>query len=218
MSNLRICYALLGPTLFTISIKVVNTVHAVSLSVRAGDLLFWMGRCTSLSRTSAMSNLIVCWNSCPPMLIVIPQQPLGFKATSTNTPLSRLRRLWGRRSHQRSSLSRCPNARPQNPRGHRALRKAMAIGSVRSRSSLDSQVQGTPTSDREDHATEIHGTQTAACLREPPLPVIRQHQLDAGSWAYAADYCGTATREMPADQVETFINDLPQRAAKDRPD
>jgi hypothetical protein len=35
--------------------------------------------------------------------------------------------------------------------------------------------------------------------------------------AYAADCCGTATlRDASRDQVETFINDLAERAAKDR--
>ena len=35
--------------------------------------------------------------------------------------------------------------------------------------------------------------------------------------AYAADYCGTATlRDASREQVEAFINDLAQRAAKDR--
>jgi len=35
--------------------------------------------------------------------------------------------------------------------------------------------------------------------------------------AYAADYCGTAAlRDARRDQVESFINDLAERAAKDR--
>ncbi len=35
--------------------------------------------------------------------------------------------------------------------------------------------------------------------------------------AYAADYCGTATlRDASRDLVEAFINDLAERAAKDR--
>jgi hypothetical protein len=48
--------------------------------------------------------------------------------------------------------------------------------------------------------------------------LIRQHHLDAGLVkAYAADYCGTPTlREARRDQVEAFINDLAERATKDR--
>ena len=35
--------------------------------------------------------------------------------------------------------------------------------------------------------------------------------------AYAADYCGTATlRDASREQVETFINELAERAIKDR--
>ena len=56
-------------------------------------------------------------------------------------------------------------------------------------------------------------------LRDRLCLLIRQHQLDAGLVkAYAADYCGTATlREASRDLVEAFINDLAERAAKDRP-
>ena len=55
-------------------------------------------------------------------------------------------------------------------------------------------------------------------LRDRLCLLIRQYQLDAGLVkAYAADYCGTATlRDARRDQVETFINDLTERAAKDR--
>jgi hypothetical protein len=55
-------------------------------------------------------------------------------------------------------------------------------------------------------------------LRDRLCLLIRQHQLDAGLVkAYAADYCGTPTlRDASRDQVEAFINDLAERAAKDR--
>jgi hypothetical protein len=55
-------------------------------------------------------------------------------------------------------------------------------------------------------------------LRDRLCLLIRQHHLDAGLVkAYAADYCGTPTlREASRDQVEAFINDLTERAAKDR--
>jgi hypothetical protein len=56
-------------------------------------------------------------------------------------------------------------------------------------------------------------------LRDRLCLLIRQYQLDAELVkAYAADYCGTATlREASRDMVEAFINDLAERAAKDRP-
>jgi hypothetical protein len=55
-------------------------------------------------------------------------------------------------------------------------------------------------------------------LRDRLCLLIRQYHLDAGLVkAYAADYCGTASlRDASRDQVETFINDLAERVAKDR--
>jgi hypothetical protein len=55
-------------------------------------------------------------------------------------------------------------------------------------------------------------------LRDRLCLLIRQHHLDAGLVkAYAADYCGTPTlRDASREQVEAFINDLAERAAKDR--
>ena len=55
-------------------------------------------------------------------------------------------------------------------------------------------------------------------LRDRLCLLIRQYQLDAGLVkAYAADFCGTPTlRNARRDQVEAFINDLAERAAKDR--
>ena len=55
-------------------------------------------------------------------------------------------------------------------------------------------------------------------LRDRLCLLIRQHQLDANLVkAYATDYCGTATlREASRDSIEAFINDLSERAVKDR--
>jgi hypothetical protein len=55
-------------------------------------------------------------------------------------------------------------------------------------------------------------------LRDRLCLLIRQHHLDAALVkAYATDYCGTPTlREASRDQIEAFINDLAERAAKDR--
>jgi hypothetical protein len=55
-------------------------------------------------------------------------------------------------------------------------------------------------------------------LRDRLCLLIRQHRLDAGLVkAYAVDYCGTPTlRDASRDQVEAFINDLAERAVKDR--
>ena len=55
-------------------------------------------------------------------------------------------------------------------------------------------------------------------LRDRLCLLIRQHGLDATLVkAYAADYCGKPTlRGASRESVEAFINDLAERAAKDR--
>ncbi|HLW97164.1 MAG TPA: hypothetical protein VKR82_00850 [Candidatus Acidoferrales bacterium] len=55
-------------------------------------------------------------------------------------------------------------------------------------------------------------------LRDRLCLLIRRHKLDANLVkAYAADYCGTAVlKEAKRDLVEAFVNDLEERATKDR--
>jgi hypothetical protein len=104
---------------------------------------------------------------------------------------------------------------------NRALRKAYGIGlcsveelgwASRSIASGSSDQRKVSTNGNNGH----HNGQPR--LRDRLCLLIRQHQLDAGLVkAYAADYCGTPTlRDATRDQVEAFINDLAQRAAKDR--
>jgi hypothetical protein len=104
---------------------------------------------------------------------------------------------------------------------NRALRKAYGIGlcsieelgwAPRSKSSGSSGEFKASTNGNNGHQNGQPRLRDRLCL------LIRQHQLDAGLVkAYAADYCGTPTlREASRDQVEAFINDLAERAAKDR--
>ncbi len=104
---------------------------------------------------------------------------------------------------------------------NRALRKAYGIGlcsveelgwAPRSNSSRSS-VEFKPS------ANGNNGHQNGQPrLRDRLCLLIREHHLDAGLVkAYAADYCGTPTlREASREQVEAFINDLAERATKDR--
>jgi hypothetical protein len=104
---------------------------------------------------------------------------------------------------------------------NRALRKAYGIGlcsveelgwAPRS-SSFGSSVEFKPSSNGNNgHQNGQPRLRDRLCL------LIRQHHLDAGLVkAYAVDYCGTATlRDASRDQVEAFINDLAERATKDR--
>src|SRR6202035_3236718 len=105
---------------------------------------------------------------------------------------------------------------------NRALRKAYGIGicSVEEIGSFAGQAASRPSDQRKTSTKENNGHRNNGQprLRDRLCLLIRQHHLDAGLVkAYAAHYCGTASlRDASRDQVETFINDLAERAAKDR--
>jgi hypothetical protein len=105
---------------------------------------------------------------------------------------------------------------------NRALRKAYGIGlcSVEELGWAPRSNAPGPPDQRTPSTNGNNGHQNGQPrLRDRLCLLIRQHQLDAGLVkAYAADYCGTATlRDASRDLVEAFINDLAERAAKDRP-
>ena len=105
---------------------------------------------------------------------------------------------------------------------NRALRKAYGIGlcSVEELGWTPRSNTSAPPDRHKNSANGNNGNHNGQPrLRDRLCLLIRQHQLDAGLVkAYAADYCGTATlREASRDMVEAFINDLAERAAKDRP-
>ena len=108
---------------------------------------------------------------------------------------------------------------------NRALRKAYGIGlcsveelgwTPRPRSATPSVQQANPANGSNGHNGNHNGQPR---LRDRLCLLIRQYQLDADLVkAYAAAYCGTSTlREASRDMVEGFINELAERAAKDRP-
>ena len=105
---------------------------------------------------------------------------------------------------------------------NRALRKAYGIGlcSVEElgwapRCNAPKPANPFKTSTKENNGHHNNGQPR---LRDRLCLLIRQYKLDASLVkAYAADYCGTASlRDASRDQVETFINDLAEHAAKDR--
>ncbi len=104
---------------------------------------------------------------------------------------------------------------------NRALRKAYGIGlcSVEELGWAPRSNAPAPPVQRKASSNGNNGHQNGTPrLRDRLCLLIRQHHLDAGLVkAYAADYCGTPTlREASREQVEAFINDLAERAAKDR--
>ena len=146
-----------------------------------------------------------------------------FKATVYKSPRSRGFVGYGDADPSNvSSLVHGAEMRVAETRAvNRALRKAYGIGlcsveelgwAPRSNSPAPPDPHTSSTNGNNGH----HNGQPR--LRDRLCLLIRQHQLDAGLVkAYAADYCGTATlRDASRDQVETFINDLAERAAKDR--
>ena len=104
---------------------------------------------------------------------------------------------------------------------NRALRKAYGIGlcsveelgwSPRAAEPATSKHHDPVASGNNGHHNGEHRLRDRLCL------LIRQHKLDANLVkAYAADYCGTAVlKEAKRDLVEAFVNDLEERATKDR--
>jgi hypothetical protein len=103
---------------------------------------------------------------------------------------------------------------------NRALRKAYGIGlcsveelgAPRSSGPVASNHRESPSAAPNSH----HNGQPR--LRDRLCLLIRQHQLDGTLVkAFAADYCGTPVlRDASRESVEAFINDLAERAVKDR--
>jgi hypothetical protein len=146
-----------------------------------------------------------------------------FKATVFNRPASRGFVGYGDADPSNvSSLVHGAEMRVAETRAvNRALRKAYGIG-LCSVEELGWAPRSKVPEPRDQSKTSTNGDNGHQSgqprLRDRLCLLIRQYQLDAGLVkAYAADYCGTATlRDATRDQVETFINSLAERAAKDR--
>ena len=146
-----------------------------------------------------------------------------FKATVYKSPCSRGFVGFGDADPSNvSSLVHGAEMRVAETRAvNRALRKAYGIGlcSVEELGWAPKSNASVPPDQRKVSANGNNGQHNGQPrLRDRLCLLIRQYQLDAGLVkAYAADYCGTAAlRDASRDQVEAFINDLAERAAKDR--
>jgi hypothetical protein len=197
------------------------------LSVAAGDIQFWEGRWYV---THAGLLRIAQRNRCSGMRTTVdkglsdpPSNRWVFKATVYKSPRSRGFVGYGDADPSNvSSLVHGAEMRVAETRAvNRALRKAYGIGlcsveelgwAPRSNASGSSEQRKIFSNGNNGHQNGQPRLRDRLCL------LIRQHRLDAGLVkAYAADYCGTAAlRDASRDQVEAFINDLAERAAKDR--
>jgi hypothetical protein len=115
-----------------------------------------------------------------------------------------------------SSLVRGAEMRVAETRAvNRALRKAYAIGicSVDEMGAIPDPVEKFPTQDANGNR-QVPG----AKVRDRLCQIIRQHKLDPELVrAYAVDFCGTKTlREADRERVENFVQQLADRARKDR--
>jgi hypothetical protein len=98
---------------------------------------------------------------------------------------------------------------------NRALRKAYGIGicSVEEIGSLPNRVEKLP-----PQKANGNGNGRGPKVRDRLCQIIRQHKLDPELVrAYAVDFCGTKTlRDASREQVENFVQQLADWAAKDR--
>jgi len=200
----------------------------LQLSVIAGDLRLLDGKWYV---THAGLLRIAQRNRCSGMRTAVDKalsDPVSsrwvFKATVYKSPRSRGFVGYGDADPSNvSSLVHGAEMRVAETRAvNRALRKAYGIGlcSVEELGWAPRSNAPGPLEQRTPSTNGNNGHETGQPrLRDRLCLLIRQHQLDAGLVkAYAADYCGTATlRDASRDLVEAFINDLAERAAKDRP-
>jgi hypothetical protein len=115
-----------------------------------------------------------------------------------------------------SSLVRGAEMRVAETRAvNRALRKAYGIGlcSVEEMGGLPNPAEKFP-----PRSENGKGRVTASKVRDRLCQIIRQHQLDPELVkAYAVDFCGTKTlRDAAREQVENFVQQLTDLAARDR--
>jgi hypothetical protein len=119
-----------------------------------------------------------------------------------------------------SSLVRGAVMRVAETRGiDRALRMAYGIGicSVEEIGSVPFPTEKLPAQNANGNGNG-NGNRSGPKVRDRLCQLIRQHNLDPELVkAYAVDYCGTKTlREATREQVENFVRELADWAAKDR--
>ena len=198
-----------------------------SVSVAAGDIQLLDGRWYV---THAGLLRIAQRNRCSGMRTAVDKglsDPASsrwvFRATVYKSPRSRGFVGYGDADPSNvSSLVHGAEMRVAETRAvNRALRKAYGIGlcSVEELGWAPRPKSSSSSAEFKPSSNGNNGHQNGQPrLRDRLCLLIRQHQLDAGLVkAYAADFCGTSTlRDASRDQVEAFINDLAERATKDR--
>ena len=207
------------------SLRILSEEYA--LSVAHGDLQLLDGRWyithSGLLRMALRNRCLGISTTVQSRLCEPAANRWVFKATVYKSPRSRGFVGYGDADPSNvSSLVHGAEMRVAETRAvNRALRKAYGIGlcSVEELGWAPRSKAPTPPDQHQPSTNGNNGHHNGQPrLRDRLCLLIRQYQLDAGLVkAYAADYCGTAAlRDASRDQVETFINDLAERAAKDR--
>jgi hypothetical protein len=226
-SNARLARVLWGKPSKIAMHSLKTLIARYSISVAAGDIQLVDGRWYV---THSGLLRIAQRNRCSGMRTAIDKglsDPASnrwvFKATVYKSPRSRGFVGYGDAdpSNVSSLVHGCEMRVAETRAVNRALRKAYGIG-LCSVEELGWAPRSNAPEPPDQHKNSMncnnrhHNGQPR--LRDRLCLLIRQYQLDAGLVkAYAADYCGTTTlRDANRDQVEAFINDLAERAAKDR--
>jgi hypothetical protein len=226
-ANLRAATAAWGPLEKSSRERLKTLSRMYLLNVAAGELCLLDGRWyvshTGLLRVAERRHCSGIISIVEKSLCAPSESRWVFKATVYKSPRSRGFVGYGDADPSNvSSLVHGAEMRVAETRAvNRALRKAYGIGlcsveelgwAPRSSALVSSDQRKPSTTGNNDHQRGQPRLRDRLCL------LIRQHHLDAALVkAYAADYCGTPTlRDASREQIEAFINDLAERAAKDR--
>jgi len=210
-------------------VELRSLVHRYRLSVALGDVLFidtgWYVTHAGLLRLAHRNHCSGIRTSLERHCSDPSSSRWVFKAIVYNSALSKGFVGYGDADPSNvSSLVHGAEMRVAETRAvNRALRNAYGIGlcSVEELGSV-SRSNSYPSAEQPKASTNgnngHHNGNGQPRLRDRLCLLIRQHRLDSGLVkAYAADYCGTATlRDASRELVEDFINNLAERATKDR--
>jgi hypothetical protein len=226
-SNVRMARSIWGALSSTAmrNLKDLTSTHA--LSIAAGDLQLLDGRWyVTHGGLLRISERRRCLGIKTVVQKELSDPTVGrwvFKATVYKSPRSKGFVGYGDADPSNvSSLVHGAEMRVAETRAvNRALRKAYGIGlcSVEELGWSPRVADSKPTGPARASTVGNNGHHNGQPrLRDRLCLLIRQYGLDANLVkAYAADYCGTASlRDATRDQIESFINHLADRAAKDR--
>ncbi len=221
--NLRAARRILGKLLDARLRDTLNALSEAQFSLRSGDLQFIDGnwyvthtgllrlarrrRCRGIHVEAVDSLCDPAANRFVMKATVYPSKdPAGFVGYGDADPSNVSLRVRG--AEMRMAETRAVN---------RALRKAYGIGicsldEIGSYSGPIGPTSGPPSNGK------ANGNGSGHKVRDRLCQIIRQHKLDPELVkAYAVDFCGTkALKDATREQVESFVQQLADAAAKDR--